>query len=61
MFIMGFPHSLVSKESACTAGDSGSTPGSGRSAGEETGYPLQYAGASLVTQVVKNLPAMQET
>ena len=36
-------------------------PGSGRSAGEEIGYPLQYSLAFLVTQVVKNPPAMQET
>ena len=49
------------KESTCNAGDSGSIPGSGRSAGEGIGYPLQYAWASLVVQVVKNLPAMQET
>ena len=36
-------------------------PGSGRSAGEEIGYPLQYSLAFLLTQVVKNPPAMQET
>ena len=36
-------------------------PGSGRSTGEGTGYPLQYSWASLVAQLVKNLPAMQET
>ena len=36
-------------------------PGSGRSAGEGIGYPLQYTWASLVAQLVKNLPAMQET
>ena len=36
-------------------------PGLGRSAGEGTGYPLQYSWASLVAQKVKNLPAMQET
>ena len=36
-------------------------PGSGRSPGEGIGYPLQYFWASLVTQLVKNLPAMQET
>ena len=36
-------------------------PGSGRSAGEGKGYPLQYSWASLVAQLVKNLPAMQET
>ena len=27
----------------------------------EKGYPLQYSWASLVAQLVKNLPAMQET
>ena len=43
------------------AGEPSLIPGLGRSPGEETGYPLQYSGASLVTQVVKNLPAMQET
>ena len=36
-------------------------PGSGRSAGEGTGYLLQYSWASLVAQQVKNLPAMWET
>ena len=37
-------------------------PGSGRSSGEGTGYPLQYSWASLVAQLVKkNLPAMLET
>ena len=33
----------VGKESACTAGDSGSIPGSGRSPGEGNGNPLQYS------------------
>ena len=36
-------------------------PGEGRSPGEGTGYPLQYSQASLVSQLVKNLPAMWET
>ena len=36
-------------------------PGSGRSSGEGIGYPLQYSWASLVAQLVKNLPAMRET
>ena len=36
-------------------------PGSGRSAGEGIGYPLQYSWASLVVQLVNNPPAMQET
>ena len=39
----GFPHSLVDKESACNAGDPGSTPGSGRSCGDGNGNPLQYS------------------
>ena len=54
-------HSSVGKESACNAGDSGSIPRSGRFTGERIDYPLQYSWASLVTQTVKNLPAMQET
>ena len=49
------------KESTCNAEDPGSIPGSGRSAGEGMGYPLQYFGASLVAQLVKNPPVMQET
>ena len=36
-------------------------PGMGRSPGEGTGYPLQYSWAYLVAQMVKNLPAMQES
>ena len=62
MFILpGFPDSSVDKESTCNAGDTGLIPGSGRSAGEGIGYPLQCSWASLVAQLVKNLPAMQET
>ena len=57
----GFPDSSVGKESACNAGDPGSICGSGRSAGEGIGYPLQYSWASLVAQLVKNPPAMWET
>ena len=57
----GFPDSLVGKESACEAGDPGSIHGSGRSAGEGIGYPLQYSWASLVAQLVKNPPVIQET
>ena len=34
----------LGKESACNAGDPGSIPGSGRSAGEGIGYLLQYSG-----------------
>ena len=57
----GFPDSSVGKESACNAGDPGSIPGSGRSAGEVIGDPLQYSCAFLVAQMVKNPPAMRET
>ena len=58
---LGFPCGSAGKESACNAGDPGSIPGWGRSAGEEIGYPLQYSWAFLVAQLVKNLPAMRET
>ena len=57
----GSPGSLADKEPAFNAGDPGSIPGSGRSTGEGIGYPLQYSCASLVAQLVKNPPAMQET
>ena len=65
-FVMGycsyfFSDSSVGKESACNAWDPSSIPGSGRSTGEGIGYPLQSSWASPVAQLVKNLPAMQET
>ena len=40
---MKFPGGSDGKESACNAGDSGSIPGLGRSAGEGNGHPLQYS------------------
>ena len=54
---MVFPESSVDKESACSAGDSGSVPGSGRSPGEGNGNSLWHSclescmdrGAELVT------------
>ena len=58
---LGFPYSSVGKESTCNAGDPGSDPGSERATGEGIGYPVQYSWASLVAQLVKNLPAIQET
>ena len=58
---MSFFDSSVGKESAWNAGDPGLIPGSGRSSGEGIGYPLQYSWASLVAQLVKKSPAMQET
>ena len=48
----GFPGSSVRKDSTCNAGEPGSIPGSGRSAGEGIVHSLQYSWAS---------PAMQET
>ena len=58
---MGFPSSSAGKESICNAGDPSSIPRLGRFPGEGNGYPLQYSWASLVAQMVKNLPAMWET
>ena len=58
---MSFLDSSVGKESACTAGDPGLIPGSGRATGEGIGYTLQYSWASLVAQLVKNLPGLWET
>ena len=47
VFCLGVSRSSVGKESACNAGDPGLIPGSGRSAGEEIGYPLQILGLPL--------------
>ena len=57
----GFPDSSVGKESIFNAGDPSLIPGSGRSPGEGIGHPLQYSWASLMAQLVKNPPSMQET
>ena len=60
-FVYGFASSSVDRESASDAGDPGSIPGSGGSAGEGVGCPLQRSWASLVAQLVKNPPTMWET
>ena len=61
----GFPDSSVGKESTCDAGDPSSIPVLGISAGEGIGhslqYSLQYSWASLMAQLVKNIPAIRET
>ena len=49
------------KNPPASAGDPGSIPGLGRFSGEGISYPLQYSWASLVAQLVENLPSMQET
>ena len=40
---VGFPCSSVGKESACSAGDPGSIPGSGKFPGEGNGNPLLFS------------------
>ena len=57
----GFPDSSAGKEYAFHEGDPGLIPGLGRSLGEGIGYPLQHSWGSLVAQLIKNLPAVQET
>ena len=59
--VSSFHDSSVGKESVYNAGDAGSIPGSGKSAGERISYPLQYSWASLVAQLVKIPPAVRET
>ena len=61
LVVMSFPDSPARKEATCNAGDLSSIPMLGRSPGERIGYPLQHSWASLVAQLVKNQPAMQET
>ena len=56
-----FSDRSVGEESAWNAGDPGLIPGLRRSAEEGIGYPLQYSWASLVAQLVKNLPAVRKT
>ena len=61
-----FPYRLrrfssAGKEPAYNAGDPGLIPGLERYPGEEIGYLLPDLWASLVAQLVKNLPAMWET
>ena len=56
-----FPGCSAGKESACNAGDTGSIPRLERSPGEGIGYSLHYSWVSLIAQLVKNPPAMQET
>ena len=57
----GFAVSSAGKESTCNAGDPSLVLGLARSAEEGIGYPPQYPWTSLMTQVVKNPPALRET
>ena len=58
---LGFPGGSDNKESACNAETWIQSLGWEDPLEEEVGYPLQYSWASLVAQLVKNLPAMGET
>ena len=60
-WLKGFPGSSAGKESAYNAGNPSLTPGLGRSAGEEIGYPFQCSWASLLAQLIRNLFTMWET
>ena len=59
--LWGFSGSSAGKESVCNVEDPNLIPGLGRPPGKWIGYPLQCSWASLVAQMVKNSPAMQET
>ena len=61
IILINIKYSSAGKESTCNAGDLSLICGLGKSAGEGISYPLQYSWASLVAQLVKNPPAMQET
>ena len=61
LLLLCFSGSLVGKEATCNAGDLGSIPGSGRSAGEGIGCPLQYSWASLVAQLIRKPLIVWET
>ena len=58
---MGFPDSSVGKESTYNTVVPRSILGSGRSSGGGDRLPTPVFLASLVAQLVKNLPAIQET
>ena len=61
---LGFPGVSVVKNLPTNAGDTGDVgliPGWGGSPGGGNSNPLRYSLASLVAQLVKNQPTMQET
>ena len=53
LLCLGFSHTSVGKESACSAGEPGLIPGSGRAPEEGKGYPLQYSGLESPWTVCK--------
>ena len=56
-----FPDSSVGKESACSAGDPSSIPGSGRPRGEGIGDPLQYSGLKNSMECMVHRAAKSQT
>ena len=61
MLFLGFLGGSDGKESAYNVGELDQIPELGRSPGEGNGYAFQYSWASLVAQMVKNMPAVRET
>ena len=62
IFYLGFPNSSVGKESACNECRRPQFHSWVRKTPREgIGYPLQYSLATIVAQLVKNLPGMWET
>ena len=47
IYIYGFPWWLSGKEPVCSAGNTGSVSGLGRSSGEGKRYPLLYSGLRI--------------
>ena len=58
---LGFPHSLVGKESTCNAGDLVLVPGLGRSPGDGKGYPLWYSGQENSMDCIVHAVAKSQT
>ena len=56
-----FPGSSAGTEPTCNEGDPSLILGPGRYPGEGIGYPFQYSWASLVAQLLQNLPVIWET
>ena len=57
----GFPCDSAGKESTCNVGDLGSSPGLGRSPGEEKGYPPQYSDLeNSMDCIVHSVPKSQK-
>ena len=59
LVFLGFPCGSGGKEAACNEGHLGSTPGLGRSPGEEEGYTLQYSAWRIPWTVVHGVAKSQ--